>query len=547
MDSALWRLLWIHTRSGLRRTFRGARTIRGAFLLIFTLGVMALWLGPLVFASAATRGRTDIFNFVGMADLYLPLILLAICLMFLFTSAGEKAISFTPSEIDFLFPAPFTRQDLLKFKLAKTAFGLLMMALFFSLSTQIYVRNWVASYVGIVLTGAFLQLVALVTALMGQIVAMRAYNLTRKLILIALALALAAGVLALFRQVANRSIPELVEAFTTTWPAVVLLAPFKVFSGAILARTIFPELVGWALAAAAIDGSLLWLVLRLDADYVESAAAISQKMHERTRRAKQGGGIAMPVTRGLLGVRPRPLPWLWGAGPVAWRQAVLAIRMSRYPMFITLALGAFTVAAPLMAGGEKRQSLATGMGIGFVFYATFIFAMQLPCAFRGDIDHMEVLKSLPISSAAISAGELVGGVGLMLACQLILVVFAIGVGGEFIPLCTVALFLIPLNIVVLAISNSLFLLYPVRLVPSTAADFQFFGRNMLFMLLWTLTLVPALGIAAGAGGLMCWLVGWSWPAFLLPAWLTFAVEIVPILMLLAWTFDRFDPATHTPA
>ncbi len=42
-------------------------------------------------------------------------------LMFVFTSAGEKALYFTPSEVDFLFPAPFHRRELLIFKLAKIA------------------------------------------------------------------------------------------------------------------------------------------------------------------------------------------------------------------------------------------------------------------------------------------------------------------------------------------------------------------------------------------------------------------------------------------
>ena len=34
------------------------------------------------------------------------------------------AISFTPAEVDFLFPAPFHRRELLIYKLAKLLFGL---------------------------------------------------------------------------------------------------------------------------------------------------------------------------------------------------------------------------------------------------------------------------------------------------------------------------------------------------------------------------------------------------------------------------------------
>ena len=62
-----------------------------------------------------------------------------------------------------------------------------------------------------------------------------------------------------------------------------LLAPFEVFSNAMLAERWFPELVGWALAAAAMDLALLVLVLRLDADYLEWSTAISQRAYEQNR------------------------------------------------------------------------------------------------------------------------------------------------------------------------------------------------------------------------------------------------------------------------
>ena len=65
----------------------------------------------------------------------------------------------------------------------------------------------------------------------------------------------------------------------------------------------------------------------------------------------------------------------------------------------------------------------------------------------------------------------------------------------------------------LGISNTLFLIYPVRMVQSNAADFQLMGRLMLLMLLQFLILIPGLGIPAALGGVVFWLSGSSWPAF----------------------------------
>ena len=78
----------------------------------------------------------------------------------------------------------------------------------------------------------------------------------------------------------------------------VLLAPFDVFTRTIFAERWFPDFLGWGAAALAIDAALLVLVLKLDANYIESAATISQKVYERIRRTKQGGGIAMPAGPG---------------------------------------------------------------------------------------------------------------------------------------------------------------------------------------------------------------------------------------------------------
>ena len=97
-----------------------------------------------------------------------------------------------------------------------------------------------------------------------------------------------------------------------------LLAPFEVFSHAILAAELFPDLVCWGAAALAIDARLAGPVFKLDADYLESAAAISQKLYEKVQRMKQGGGI---VAAGLAeGGEHPPAPGFPGwAGPGRWR------------------------------------------------------------------------------------------------------------------------------------------------------------------------------------------------------------------------------------
>ena len=68
-------------------------------------------------------GRPELQQLTGAAAPFAPLALFGFTLLFVFTSAGEAAIYFTPAEVDLLFAAPFTRRELLIYKLAKTALG----------------------------------------------------------------------------------------------------------------------------------------------------------------------------------------------------------------------------------------------------------------------------------------------------------------------------------------------------------------------------------------------------------------------------------------
>ena len=155
-------------------------------LTLFTIGVLFTAIGPSVFVAVFLHRHNSMPNFSGLAEPYLPMIILAFSLLIIFGPGGEMAIAFTPAEVDFLFPAPFERRELLNYKLAKLLLGSVFMALIFSLSFLLYLNTWFAAFVGILLTMAFTQLLALVMALAGQIVAEHAYTKLRRAILLGL-------------------------------------------------------------------------------------------------------------------------------------------------------------------------------------------------------------------------------------------------------------------------------------------------------------------------------------------------------------------------
>jgi hypothetical protein len=546
MHPALNKLTLLTFKATWRRLFRGARTVRGAFLIVFTMGLFTMMIVPSLFV-AMMRNNPVGRVFSGLAEPYLPLLLLSVTLMFVFTSAGERALYFSPSEIDFLFPAPFHRREILVFKLTKLLVGLILMSLIFSTSCLLYLNSWLSAFVGIFLALAFVQLLTLAIAFLGQIVAENAYNRRRRLALLCITGLVLAALAQMLWQTPLQSAAELARSLRSSWAGMVLLAPFEVFSHAILAKNWFPELVCWSAGALAIDLALLAVIFKLDSDYIESAAHVSQKLYEKIQQIRQGGGIALPVSAKASRIRLGRFPWLGGAGPLAWRQVLIAMRTSRYALIISVGIGVMIAIMAFVAGRSRPGGdFVPIMGVGFTAYLTFIFSMQLPWAFRGDIVHMDVLKSLPVAPLAVAAGELAGGVVLLAAIQLVMLIGVLGTGGNSALVVTAMAFLVPFDMVMLALSNTLFLIYPVRFAPGTSADFQMVGRVMLLMLLQVLILIPAMGVPAGLAGLAYVLSGFQLPVFMAVAWLLLVAEVPLWLFLLASRFVRFDPGTETP-
>jgi Putative ABC exporter len=546
MNRALSKLILMLTKASLRRAFRGARSFKGAFLVIFTLFVLGSMIAPSVIG-AVFLSRPSLHPFVVSAfEPYLPLLLFAGSLLIIFGPAGETAISFAPAEVDLLFPAPFRRFELLVYKVVKLLLGSLFLALICSLSFLIYVPSWSGAFVGIFLTLVFTQLISLAAGLVGQIASEHAYTRARKAVLYGVAALLAAGLAQIFFQTPIQSIPELAQSLRGSWTGRVVLSPFEVFSHTILANEFFPDLVCWGAGAAAIDLALLVLVLKLDADYIEGAAAVSQKLYERLQRARQHGGFS-PAPKSAGRLRLRCLPWLGGMGPLAWRTMLTAMRTARSVIIAFFGLGAvFLVASLVLPQGHQAAGFLPTVGVGLLAYLTFIFTLSLPWAFRGDLDHIDFLKSLPVRPIAVATGELAGAVVLLAATQFLLLagLFVTGAGTGLIA--SAAAFAIPFDLVMLTTSNVVFLLFPIRLARSTTPDLQVFGRAMLSFLLQFLVLVPTLGVPAAAGALAFYLSDASLPVFVLVAWIVLAAEIPLFLFALGVAFDRFDPAMDMP-
>lgn len=538
MHPALLTLMRLRARGSCRRLFGGLRTAKGAVYVVVSFGLLAMWLGPALFF-----GLTQDSSDPALVRNVVPAALLMFCLMNLVSIRAESGIAFQPAEVDFLFSGPFRRRDLLVYKLLGTACGAVGVALLFSLFLMPHVASWAAGFVGAFLGLLFIQLIYLNVSLLAATVAERTFTAGRKVALLATAVALGVGLsVALSRSEAG--VVAVISRFRESWAGSAVLAPFEVFGKVAAARTWLPELLGWSAVGLLMNLGLAALVLRSDAHFLEAAANASQKLYERMQQVRRGTPW-FATARGALRGRIPPLPWMGGAGPIAWRQLLTALR-GVHGALVLLAIMALAVGAPLIF--SQRASIASGpilVGIGAM--SVLWLPMLIQFDFRADVDRIETLKTLPIRPSAVVIGQLLTPVLITTLLEILL----FGLFGVLEPglarwLGLAAAFAVPVNVLVYALENLLFLLFPYRLPVGGALDVQASLRQVLSMFLKLAALVIAAGVAAGAGAAASALAGSSQAAFWSGAWAAVTAMAAALVPVLSAAYRRFDPSADTP-
>jgi len=542
MNTPLLKLMHLQARGFLRRTLRGAGTPKRMVLLVLGVLMFLLWLGPTVFAAINSK-RSDPMRVQTM----MPVALLGICLITVITSAGDKAIAFTPGEVNFLFAAPFTRRQLIAYKLAKSAVASLLTGLFLSILLLRHARWWPACYLGIILSLLFVQLFSINAVILAQTVGDRAYSNVRRIVG---GVAIVLAFLAVRRVASVHSGPggpvELMRHMRDSPIGSAVLAPFDVFGQAMTARGP-AALAKSGLLAIAIDGLLLALVFVLDSAYAQAAIEASARRYAKIQRIRGGAFLSIGLGKTSTLHLPAP-PWLGGAGPVAWRQVISAMRSARGLMLLLLivAVGAGPALAAAAASGNSNQMAP--LLIGMMLWLTILIATMLKFDFRGDLDQMEVLKALPIRSAAIAIGQLLVPSFMLAAlhvCVLLGAAHAIPAHRTaFLIACALAL---PVDLLLFAIENLIFLLFPSRPAAVSPGDFQVLGRQVVVMAVKVIALaiacLPTMFVA-----IFVWILsGRSAVALTLAAAPLILIEVAALVPAMAWAFDRFDPSLDTPA
>jgi hypothetical protein len=549
---ALWMLLGFQLRGWARYLARSLRTVKGAILAVVGILVLGSWLLAVVVSSLGMGGSASAGMDPDMVRRYGPVMLLVYCALNVFNASTERGIYFTPGEVNFLFPGPFGRRQLLAYKVASTLIVSTLTALMMALIIRIRGSWFPAAYLGMVLILAFMQLFTMALALVVSTLGASLYSRARRALLVA-ALVIVAGVGYQALDAFGGSDPSALLGRALDSPAwQVVSAPLRWLFEVLLARQLWPDLLEYTALGLLVDGGLLCVLFALDAHYLESSAATSARVYARLQRLRgKTTSEGEKVTGRTARLRVPFLPWWGGIGPTLWRQLTTAVRGSGRLAFLILIIG-LVLGAPMLANlrGEAGPSVpgeAVGMMVlGMVLWLTILFTPLMPFDFRGDVDRIALLKTLPLPAWKLAVGQLLTPVLVMSTLHTLTfvgVATAFPATRKWLPVCLA--YTLPFNFLLFALENLLFLLFPFRLMQSSPGDFQALGRNVLFLFAKGMVLVMV-GMLAGIVGLIAYLISGSVIVGVLVPWPAVALIAAALIPLVALAFKRFDVSRDTP-
>ena len=485
--------------------------------------------------------------------------------------ADRRALAFSRAEVTWLFPAPVTRRQLIRYKLLRGQFVILFSVLIW---TFLLSGGWTGTGPWRRAGAIWILLTTLALHRLG--VALLRRSLLEHGVAGVRSRAATLTVLALVVTAAGLDVVQALPALRGAWdiglreflaaanaaahrpvPAALLL-PARVLARPMLAET-------WAdwgraiLPAAAILLAHYAWVLRSDTAFEETAAAAALARH----RSGRGPG---PERRFTARPLPRLAPAGWPGGALLWKNLAAVVRTGRARGMV-LGFTAVALAVALLSLGEGGTTLLEIVGWLAAMWAGLLLVLGPQWVrndLRTDLSSLALLRSYPLRGSTVVGAETAGSTAVLTALQLGLAGIAYlafqgadvqepGPGLRTAVLLAAVLFLPAINFLAMLIQNGAALLLPgwVRVGPDRPIGVEALGHSMLLMVGFTAILAVLLLGPAAVGGMVFLglepLAGrWASVPAALGALLVAALESRLLLARLGRVFEATDPSSVPP-
>jgi ABC-2 type transport system permease protein len=470
-------------------------------------------------------------------------------------------LDFSEAEVQFLFPAPISRRQLLLHRMIRSQLGLLFASVLLGVTLpsvsglsrlRVGVGMWVllaaakVYYTGVSLARARLRNGSPASRRVAWLpvgVLLAAVGVVTTVCIRAFATAAPTtfeDVVRLIGSALSQPLPRLV-----LWPFMALTRPLFVASGSLPAY-----LVALGASVLVLLATAAW-VLKSDDAFQDAADAIEH----RNQRAAKAGRV---VTYGT-----RSAGWTLAlTGPaeaaLAWKAAMQTLRVVDWRALarIAAALVALAVLATSF-GGKGPAALLGGLVLAASIFTILMGPQVLRVDIRQDLQYVELMKTWPVRGATVVRGELVWPGALITAIAWVLIAAAtvlsaavlpkIGVGLRLGAGAALAIVAPALVFAQLLVHNAAALMFPawVPLGSQRARGLDAMGQRII-MLSGTWLLLVVMALPGALVGSIIWFVleRMVGAAALVPAALacalTIAVEVLLAAEALGPAYDRLD-------
>lgn len=543
LPAALRLLVWRRYVAAVRYVIRGGA--KRKIFAILGVAIACLWLLPALLSARRSGFPADVILSIGPVMIALMTVVPAIL------TPKRAAITFTPAEIDTVVPGPFSRRQLVLYRIlfyTAPALGLALWGLIFLPSPA----GPLVAFFSLFLVFQAIQLLTMNLAALRDVLGSR-WIAVNAAVLFALLAVLGWTSYESYRLNPITDIKSLIDfgRGMRSHPLMeAVLTPFAVPAQALVAPNLLAALP-FVATMAAVNTLLVATLIRLDRGQIESIVVESQRRTEALERLGKNPGGATLLFRGSAAARRLPMfPHLGGVGPHAWRHA-LGLYRGIGPLLLTLIavviVSATYAGANFTPAGAAKSVLPTTLLI--IIGATIFLSGMVRCDFRSDLDHLTTLKTFPISRQRLVIGQLAVSVAVLWSMQLLAILGLILGGGVPVSLALIAAFIaLPLNIVAICVDNAVWLIAPDRTGPANRTpgfDPAKIGRQAILGIVRLFAISAVAILAFGPAIVLTWF-DVPVPAAAVVAGLILLGLTWPCIMLVGEWFRRFDPAADQP-
>ena len=563
---ALLFLLWRSFANRLRSQVARVRSPR--YIVAVILGALYLWWALFRNTRAGSAPLDSILRSDITAVLASTALLLSSARWWIF-GADRSALAFTPSEVQFLFPAPISRRGLVHTKLLRMQLAIFVNTIIFSVifrgnATQLATWERALGFWMLFSTLAMHRVGASIvrTSALEHGQAGRRRMLVPFAVFATLIGAVLYGLVVAIpalRVAGAGGIKPLALAFTRALQAPVpdaALAPVQLLLDPIMRAGSAPWLISMLWAGLVVVGHYVWLV-RLDSAFEEAAVEATQHRAERIQRfrasqmgqarSKKGKLVSVPTL--ALSGRPEVA--------IAWKNVVAALRGGSWKtQLVSFVVGLGVLAVASRQASDRAGDAFMGVALGWGAMLLFIGPLWMRFDLRLDLPRLAVLKTYPLEGwrivlAEIAAVTVLHSITIWSLLTVPVVMFAQDPqlfleSGATVPILVSIVVGVPaFNALMFTIQNGTALLFPawVRL-GTESRGFETMGQNLLTTGATTLVAAVALVFPVGAGALVLWLAndwgGWAVLAATALASAIIVAELWPVMRWLGSVFEHID-------